>query len=64
MQASGPMARGGSGSGLGYHGITNAISIEFDTWKDGSKNDCNYNHISINRKAGKADSNDYYSIAK
>jgi len=32
MQSAGSMARGGSGSGLGYQGIQNAIAIEFDSW--------------------------------
>ena len=44
--------------------MNNAIAIEFDCWQDGSKNDVNYNHISINVKSGAADSNDFYSIAK
>jgi hypothetical protein len=58
------MALGSAGSGLAYHGINNAIVIEFDCWQDSGKNDVNYNHISINVKSGAADSNDAFSVSK
>jgi len=64
IQSSGSMALGASGSGLAYHGLNNAVVVEFDCWQDSGKNDVNYNHISINVKSGASDSNDAYSVAK
>uniref|UniRef100_A0A7S3YVB0 PA14 domain-containing protein n=1 Tax=Lotharella globosa TaxID=91324 RepID=A0A7S3YVB0_9EUKA len=40
-------ARGGSGAGLGYEGLSKAVAIEFDGNTDASKNDPQINHISF-----------------
>jgi Ca2+-binding RTX toxin-like protein len=40
-------AIGGTGSNLGYAGITNSIAIEFDTYLSNSNNDINGNHVGL-----------------
>lgn len=39
---------GTSGGGIGYQGIQNSVTVEFDTWDNGSWDDNNGNHVGIN----------------
>jgi len=41
-------AIGGTGEGLGYEGIQNSLGIEFDTFKNSSRNDPSGNHVGVN----------------
>jgi len=39
---------GSSGGGIGYYGIPNSVTVEFDTYQNGEWDDPNSNHVGIN----------------
>jgi hypothetical protein len=39
---------GSSGGGIGYAGISNSVTVEFDTYQNGEIGDPNSNHVGIN----------------
>lgn len=45
--SSGINALGLAGEGIGYQGIGNSVTVEFDTYNNGSRNDGNDNHVAI-----------------
>lgn len=60
LQAFGPSARGGSGSNMGYAGLTNSLAVEFDTAADPDQFSANgdpaYQHISVQSRFTAANS--------
>lgn len=56
LQGVSPYNVGSAGGGLGYEGISNSLSIEFDTYNNlqtfGPPGDINSNHVAINLNGG------------
>jgi hypothetical protein len=64
IQNSGAAALGSPGSGIGYAGIPNSVSIEWDTWYNGAdgNGDISDNHISVQTR-GLSPNSDNHSFS-